>query len=143
MTELLMKNYAVWDFRDHQENEPIENRPRMIMEFIHDNYNRQIDLGDLAEEFYLSVPYLSKYIKKNLHTGFIEYLNSIRLSHTVNDLLLTDHSVIRIAFENGFSNLASFNRVFKDAFCLTPSEYMKKNGRKNNVEKSGMPDSCF
>lgn len=69
LTELLLKNYAVWDFRNQQEDENSEDRTRMIIEFIHGNYNRQIGLGDLAEQFHLSVPYLSKYIKKNLHAG--------------------------------------------------------------------------
>lgn len=135
LTELLLKNYAVWDFRNQQEDENSEDRTRMIIEFIHGNYNRQIGLGDLAEQFHLSVPYLSKYIKKNLHAGFLEYLNSVRLSHTVDDLMLTDHSVTRIAFDNGFSNLASFNRVFKDTFSVTPSEYRRKNSRKISREK--------
>lgn len=69
LTELLLKNYAVWDFRNQKEDENSEDRTRMIIEFIHGNYNRQIGLGDLAEQFHLSVPYLSKYIKKNLHAG--------------------------------------------------------------------------
>ena len=126
----LLKNYAVWNFQEKNEETDSEDRTRKIVEFIHSHYNRQIGLGDMAERFHLSVPYLSKYIKRNLHTGFVEYLNSVRLSHTIDDLLLTDHSVTRIAFDNGFSNLASFNRVFKEAFSVTPSEYRKQNVKK-------------
>lgn len=134
LVAVLLKNYAVWNFQEKNEETDSEDRTRKIVEFIHSHYNRQIGLGDLAERFHLSVPYLSKYIKKNLHTGFVEYLNSVRLSHTIDDLLLTEHSVTRIAFDNGFSNLASFNRVFKEAFSVTPYEYRKQNAKKKSGE---------
>lgn len=130
LLSILLKNYAVWDFTEKEIPTEQEDRTGRIVEFIHTYYNRQIGLGDLAEQLHLSVPYLSKYIKKNLHSGFVEYLNAVRLSHTVDDLLFTEHSVTRVAFDNGFSNLASFNRVFKEVFSVTPSEYRKKNKRR-------------
>ena len=90
LTELLLKNYAVWDFRNQQEDENSEDRTRMIIEFIHGNYNRQIGLGDLAEQFHLSVPYLSKYIKKNLHANYTRIWEQLWNLGSAEELLRAD-----------------------------------------------------
>ena len=130
---VLLSNYAVWEESDKGYQDETE-RTRAIIEYIQNNYNRQIGLQDLAEQLHLTVPYLSKYIKQNLKSGFIDYLNSVRISHTIDDLRLTDHSMTRIAFDNGFSSLTSFNRVFREALQMTPSEFRKQVSRKGKEE---------
>lgn len=125
---ILLNNYAVWEESDKEYQDETE-RTRAIIEFIQNNYNRQIKLQDLAEHVHLTVPYLSKYIKQNLKAGFTDYLNSVRISHAIDDLNLTDHSVTRIAFDNGFFSLTSFNRVFREALQMTPSDFRKQHSR--------------
>ncbi len=58
--------------------------------------------------------------------GFTEYINDIRMHHAVDELLHTDFSVTKIAYDNGFSNLLSFNRAFKQKYEKTPSAYRKE-----------------
>ena len=126
---IMLNNYAVWEESDKEYQDETE-RTRAIIEYIQNHYNQQIRLQDLAEQLHLTVPYLSKYIKQNLKAGFTDYLNSIRISHAIDDLNLTDHSVTRIAYDNGFFSLTSFNRVFRDALQMTPSEFRKQNSRR-------------
>ena len=58
--------------------------------------------------------------------SFLKLLNNIRLDKAVSELLYSDKSVIKIAMDNGFPNLASFNRVFRESYQLTPAEYRKE-----------------
>lgn len=132
LAALLLKNFAVWGSEDVL-CEAEADRMHLIVEFVQKNYMYQIRLQDLAQQLHLSVPYLSKYIKQNLKMGFVEYLQSVRLSHAVDDLNMTDHSMTRIAFDNGFSSVTAFNHAFRQAFSITPSEYSKKIYQKDHT----------
>ena len=65
--------------------------------------------------------------------NFGEYLNYIKLHHAAEDLLYTSKSITRIAMDNGFSNMGSFNRNFKDVYQMTPKSYREQVG-KNSKE---------
>lgn len=105
--------------------QPKSDRMFSILRYLHQNYNQPITLQSLADHFYLSIPYLSKLFKKNLGLNFLKYLNKIRIEHAVEDLKATSHTVSQIAFEHGFSSLASFNRTFRDIYGQSPSTYRK------------------
>jgi len=99
------------------------DRIKKIVSYIGANYRENIDLQVLSEALYLSPAYLSRYIKKQLGTNFKDYLNQVRITHAVTDLLQTDKSITKIALENGFSNLTAFNRIFKAEYGITPNVY--------------------
>lgn len=111
-------------FKDEKDRE--QERILEINNYIHANYKQQISLNDLSKKLYLSVPYLSKYIKRKFGRNFTEYINNIRLFHAMDDLLYTDKTIIYIAMENGFASTAAFNSTFKKVHKLTPSEYRFK-----------------
>ena len=100
-----------------------DERMNEILGYLMSNFNREISLSELAEHLYLSVPYLSKYIKKNFGMSFLKLLNDIRLEKAVSELLYTDKTVLKIAMECGFSNMAGFNHVFKESYHMNPTEY--------------------
>ena len=102
------------------------DRLNEITNYIYKNYNKQITLNDLASKEFLSVPYLSKFIKEQLGITFTEYLNSIRLNYALEDVINTDLPLTRVALENGFATTFIFNKYFKETFNMTPSEYRKK-----------------
>lgn len=103
-----------------------KERLNHIMEYIRLNYRKPISLKDVADELYLSPTYLSKYIHKSSGMGFVDLISSVRLNHAVGDLLYTDHTVTRVALDNGFASAAALNKTFKDIYGTTPSEYRKK-----------------
>ena len=137
LLQVLVENFMVKndDQRFAGQNSPDENRLSEIINYIHSNYQRKISLSELSGALYLSVPYLSKYIKRQMGMNFIDYVNNIRLFHAVDDLLYTNNSITMIALENGFANAASFTKRLKDAYGLTPSEYRQK--MKVHPEKEG------
>lgn len=62
-----------------------------------------------------------------MYTGstFLTYLNSIRLNSAFKQVMSTDLSIITIAENNGFANVKSLNKLFKETYGLTPSAYRK------------------
>lgn len=112
-------------YREEQEGKQ-EARLSEIISYVHGNYNRPISLQELADHLYLTKSYLSKYIKKNLGMNFLNYLNNIRIHHAMDDLIHTEHSITRIALDNGFTNTTVFNRLFKEYYQDVPSAYRQK-----------------
>lgn len=109
-------------------------RINKIKEYINSNYRKSITLNDFADKELLSIPYLSKFIKKHLGITFTEYLNSVRLNYAVEELINTDRPITRIALENGFSTTFLFNKCFKEAYKITPNEYRKQFKGDNKLE---------
>jgi len=106
-----------------------------ILIYIHNNYSEPLTLAEVADLHFISVPYLSKFFKQHTGRTFSKYLNEIRLAHAVNELVNTDKPITRIALDNGFPNLAAFNRVFHENYQIKPVEYRKKN-KVTNIERS-------
>lgn len=104
-----------------------DRRIEQIVDFIHNNYQEQISLSNLADTFHVSESHLSRQMKATMGIGFREYLCKVRLQHAVEDLTRTDKLVISIANDCGFPGISAFNKAFKDAFGMTPSAYRKEN----------------
>ncbi len=133
LLKVILDNFLIRsdDRRFAAEKNTEEDRLTEITNYINMNYKKRLSLSELAGQLYLSVPYLSKYIKRHLGMNFVDYLNSVRLFHAVDDLLYTDYSITNIAIDNGFANTAAFNELFKKEYGQTPSEYrrqMKESG---------------
>ena len=111
-----------------------ENRYMEIINYIRSHYRSDISLQDLADKLHLSVSYLSRYIKEALGCNFVQYLNQIRLEHAVEDLLESDAVITRIAYDNGFPNIAAFNKKFKEVYGETPSVYRRKKREDEKVK---------
>ena len=128
LIKILLEHFLVQndDIRFEDRKDIREDRLVEILNYIRVNYKKRLSLNELASQLYLSVPYLSKYIKQNLGMNFVEYLTNVRLFHAVDDLLYTDHSVTSIAIENGFANTAAFNDAFKKVYHQTPTEYRRQ-----------------
>ncbi len=107
-----------------------DERLRQINSYINNNYDQQISMKELSEKLYLSNGYLSRFFKKNYGMNFAGYLTNIRLFHAADDLLYTDEPVTRIAYNNGFTSAALFNKIFKKQNGMTPTEFRKKNQEK-------------
>lgn len=106
-----------------------EDRIRQINHYIYQNYDHDISLKELSEKLYLSNGYLSRFFKKNYGMNFAQYLTKVRVFRAADDLRYSDDSITRIAYNNGFTSAALFNKVFKKFYGQTPSEF-----RKNTTE---------
>ncbi len=109
-----------------------DERILFIEDFIESDYSAPLSLNDLADTLKLTPQYLAMFIKENMHTTFNRYLYKVRLSHAVRDMIATNDSLTHIAFNHGFPNISTFNRIFKEAYKRTPQSY--RNQYKKNIE---------
>lgn len=96
------------------------------VKFIHLNYNKDINLQQVAESVDLSAPYLSSLFKKELQVNFVDYLNELRVNKAKELLLETYHRSYEIAEKTGFSDNTYFSKVFKKVTGTSPSEFRRK-----------------
>lgn len=133
----LLNNYD-YTLVDDQDKELKDNdfpRLQRIIEYVDENINRKITLKEIAEREHFNYYYLSHFIKDKMGMSFQEYLNSTRLSNALDALLGTDKAITEIAQDCGFPNMNSFNRLFKEAYNCTPTEYRKKHGNDSDLGK--------
>jgi AraC-like DNA-binding protein len=101
-------------------------RNQQLVDYIKQNYMNPLSLNELADKFFLSSAYLSKYFKRQFGLNFREYLRVIRLQRAVEAMLQTNKPLLQIAMEVGFPNINSFNHAFRNYYGETPSVYRKK-----------------
>lgn len=102
---------------------PVDRRLRRAVEFIHDNYSRDLPLEEIAEIAYLSEYHFSRLFKQVIGVSPHAYLASIRLERARSMLTETMLPISEIAATVGYQSQSHFTRVFKGATGLTPRAY--------------------
>lgn len=135
---LLEVNFILTDFPETEqaglERSKYKHRMDKILAYIKQNYTREISLKDVADSQFLTPEYLSKFFRNQMGMTFSRYLNEFRLLSAVKELIRTDDSVTRVAMNNGFPNLAAFNKIFKEKYDSTPAEYRIKIRKKQSAD---------
>ncbi|MDD6137444.1 MAG: helix-turn-helix domain-containing protein [Lachnospiraceae bacterium] len=93
------------------------------LEYIKENYNKDISLVDVAREVDISPYYFSKVFKDETGHNFIEYLTNLRIEKAKELLLQTDLSMKEICLMVGYADPNYFSRNFKKNVGVTPTEY--------------------
>lgn len=96
-----------------------------VLRYLSENYTKTVSLRSTCAEFGLSEGYLSRAFNEKIGKSFVSYLHVLRVGHAKNLLVHSQKNVIEIAYESGFSDQCTFNRVFKKITGTTPSEYRK------------------
>lgn len=94
-----------------------------VLDYLETNYASVITLEDAAKQADMSLFYFSRFFKSTTGMSYISYLNHIRVNKAEEMLLTTDKSIIDIALDCGFTNVRTFNRVFKQFRNNTPSSF--------------------
>jgi AraC-like DNA-binding protein len=96
---------------------------KLLLEFVDFSIqNPGLSLQYVADRFDVSVSLISKAFKDASGMGFNRYVNRCRME-AAKELLAADHEVSAVAKMTGYSNDATFRRLFKEFTGLTPSEY--------------------
>lgn len=95
----------------------------MVVAYIHTNYRDQdLSVGKIADEFGISLSYLSQIFKRTMKTGLLEYIHLQRIEEA-KKLLLEGMSVQSVAETVGYYNTRPLIRMFKRIENMTPTEY--------------------
>ncbi|MFY0686235.1 MAG: AraC family transcriptional regulator [Cyclobacteriaceae bacterium] len=86
-----------------------------------------LSLNKLSDQIDTSLNKLSQVINQQSHQTFNDYINSYRVNHAKEMIRNPSNlTLLAIAYASGFSSKSTFNRAFKKATGITPSEYLKK-----------------
>ena len=95
------------------------------MTYLLSHFQEELTLGKVASALGTNKFALSKIFSGIFHTNFNQYLNEIRLNYATSLLENTDRRITDIYLEAGFESQRTFNRVFRQKYGRTPSEYRK------------------
>lgn len=94
--------------------------------YIHNNFERDISLGDISKFVFLSPSYFTRAFKEETGQSPINYLLKTRIERAKELLSGTSGKISDIALNVGFSNQQRFNEMFKKYTSMTPLQYRKK-----------------
>jgi len=97
-----------------------------MLNFIHNNYQKDISLQDLAEYMNMSQAYVSRLFKKLVNCNFKDYLAKIRIDKATKLLIENPKKTVKEISELvGFNNVKPFTNLFTKSVGMTPSEYRR------------------
>ncbi len=111
--------------RDETRPESISTIGRII-NYCVTHLAEDLSLEALSKEFFVDRTYISRLFRKKLGVSYIEFITSQRISTACELLSKTSKPITEIAYDCGFHNQSSFNRVFLAQRGMTPSEYRKR-----------------
>lgn len=96
-----------------------------ILDYCENHYKENISLENISKELFISKSYISHIFSEKIHMSFRDYINSLRVSLSLNYLKEGKLPITEVSSECGFESIRSFNRAFKKIHDATPSEYRK------------------
>ncbi|KZM42217.1 AraC family transcriptional regulator [Marinomonas sp. SBI22] len=127
---LLSKLASTHDYRllstvqiDLKSNESLQRKINTVVDYVSQNYNKDICLSDAASLIGMSDSHFSRFFKKATGNRFIEFVNRVRISRACSLLSDTDQQITNICFLVGFNSVANFNRRFHELKGVTPRDF--------------------
>jgi len=96
------------------------------LSFMKENVTMGLTLKDVSAYLYISTWYLSKLIKKETGSTFIDILSEIRIEEAKKLLLQPQYKIYEVSAMIGFTDVTYFNKLFKSITGLKPMEYRNK-----------------
>lgn len=93
------------------------------LQWIHEQFTRDITLQELAEHVRMSSVWLSQLFKRETGKTFSEYVVDLRIREAKRLLRETTLKIYEIAEKVGYSNLQHFGQTFKKKCGMSPKEY--------------------
>jgi AraC-like DNA-binding protein len=107
----------------HTEKE--QGRLKKIYIFLDENFQRKIDLDEVAELSNLTNAAFCRYFKKMTRLTFTEFVNHYRIDKA-KKLLRLDNNITETCHQCGFESISYFNKVFKKVTGENPLAFKKK-----------------
>ena len=105
---------------------PMHERISAVVRHINEHYMEELSLQLLAERFFISPYYLSRFFKEVTGFAFVEYVNSVRVKEAMKLLEATNLKASLIARKVGFGSVTHFGRVFRQVTGHPPLFYRKQ-----------------
>ncbi len=96
---------------------------RPTLNYINQNYTKQITINDLLAVSNFSKPTLQR--KLTAYTGYspMQYIHNLRLSRAASMIADGHAKILEVSYDVGYPSVSSFNRQFKMKYGCSPSEW--------------------
>ena len=140
-SQIIKKGYMlvlVGKLLDHYPMVKLETNPDIeivvkILNYIDENYDKDITLDSISSVFGYNKYYFSKLFNKYVKENLTSYINIVRIQNVMQKARkVSKPNIAQLAFENGFDSLATFYRYFSKLYNTSPTEYLEKLKSKNN-----------
>lgn len=127
-----MSTLKDWKYLSNQSFEhPITDyeglRMNDIYQYTMANYSEEISLEEIASIIHLTPQSFCRYFKKHTLKTYTSFLNEVRINEACKKFMTNDFtSISAIAYQTGFNNVSTFNRVFKSIVGKPPRDYMNE-----------------
>ncbi|ANF95020.1 AraC family transcriptional regulator [Paenibacillus bovis] len=131
--EVSIKTVQLWFILISNLSLPIEESPRhlrlqqerlqLMLSFIHQHYDTNITLQEIADAAHLSISECTRSFRKTIHMTPYDYLIKYRLKKSSDLLLSTNQTITAIAHKVGFNHVTHFIQSFKKYYERTPKEF--------------------
>lgn len=95
------------------------------LSYIESTLHSKINLDDISSYTGVSKYYLHRLFRSLTGESIMDYIQSRKLTSSINELIETNMKIIDIAFEYGFEHEQSYIRAFKKKFGYTPLKVRK------------------
>jgi two-component system, response regulator YesN len=96
---------------------------KAIIDYIDQNYDKDIDRETVAREVFITPGYLSLLFKQELKINFLDYLHKTRIEKSCLLLKNKGSKISDIAYIVGYNDEKYFFQVFKKYTGMTPNQY--------------------
>lgn len=94
----------------------------LIIQYIHNNVEKDIRRGDIAEAVFLNQDYISRLFKKEVGVPLKEFIMLSKMKEAQTLLKTTTLPISMIAVKVGYTNFSHFSQVYKKMLGFTPAE---------------------
>lgn len=101
-----------------------------IQTWLEQNYEKSINLENLAEQFSLSSRSFKRRFKAATHETPLQYLQKLRIDAAKKQLESNRKPIDEIASIVGYMDQSAFSKLFKRETALTPGEYRSRFGQR-------------
>ena len=95
------------------------------LEYIKKNYNKNINLDDIAKAINMSKFHFERLFQTHMQTTVYQYIKELRFQKARWLLETTNMKLIEIAYDVGYSDIQALIKIFKKQLGVTPIEYRK------------------
>lgn len=111
-------NYAITESEGLRMND--------LYQYTMHHFTESISLEQIAAVAFLTPHSFCRYFRKHTGKTYVKFLNEVRINEACKRFMeMNFGSISAVAYQCGFNNVVSFNRVFKNIVAKTPSEFIK------------------
>lgn len=117
--------YELMDRTDENKSAKYSFIISKCIDYIRNNYHKNISLTDVADSVQISKSYLSLLFKQETGINFSSFLANYRIEKSKKLLRESNYKIYEIAEKVGFDNPYYFSKVFKEVTGISCKEFKK------------------